>query len=122
MDKNMGVGTTRIELILVAFDTPTAKAVGFLLHRPLHCRKDFSFTQSPQAQIILFGYALAYSFVMFRLLLSLYLRYLCLHWYHDYVWYDILGIPNYEQPDSLPKDSYVHSNYKSDYLDTQQAL
>ena len=44
MDKNMGVGTMRIELILVAFDTPTAKAVGFLLHRPLHCRKDFSFT------------------------------------------------------------------------------
>lgn len=25
-------------------DTPTAKAMGFLFLRPLHCRKDFSFT------------------------------------------------------------------------------
>ena len=122
MDKNMGVGTMRIELILVAFDTPTAKAMGFLFLRPLHCRKDFSFTQSPQAQIILFGYALAYSLDIFKLLQALYLRYLYWHWCHDYVWYDILSIPNYEQPDSLPKDFYDHSSYKSDYLDTQQAL
>ena len=29
--------------------TPTAKAMGFLFLRPLHCHKDFSFTESPQA-------------------------------------------------------------------------
>ena len=28
----------------VSLDTPTAKAMGFLFLRPLHCRKDFSFT------------------------------------------------------------------------------
>lgn len=27
-----------------SIDTPTAKAMGFLFLRPLHCRKDFSFT------------------------------------------------------------------------------
>lgn len=27
-----------------SLDTPTAKAMGFLFLRPLHCRKDFSFT------------------------------------------------------------------------------
>ena len=29
---------------LLSIDTPTAKAMGFLFLRPLHCRKDFSFT------------------------------------------------------------------------------
>ena len=109
---------TKIAII----DTPTAKAMGFLFLRPLHCHKDFSFTQSPQAQIILFGVAHAYSFAIFRLLPRLYLRCLYLHWCHDYVWYGILDIPNYEQPDSLPKDFCDHNSCKSDYLDTQQVL
>lgn len=33
-----------IKIELIEVDTPTAKAMEFLFLRPLHCRKDFSFT------------------------------------------------------------------------------
>ena len=37
-------GKWRARVYSHTVDTPTAKAMGFLFLRPLHCRKDFSFT------------------------------------------------------------------------------
>ena len=49
-------------------------------------------------------------------------KYLCLHWYLDYVCYDSPDTPIHELQDFLRVNFYTHNKNTSDYLDTSLVL